>query len=88
LAFGAALLVVSRVCLRGALREAGRRVDAADYADEVVSLLTDPGALAAKSAASRALAARHTWDAVVERWDALLGHLLGVKNADLLAPAA
>jgi len=29
LAFGAAFLVISRFCLRGALRDTGRRIDAA-----------------------------------------------------------
>jgi glycosyltransferase involved in cell wall biosynthesis len=58
--------------------EDGRRVDARDYADVVVALMTDPDLWAKASRDSRALAEQHTWSAVVERWLAMLEMLSGV----------
>lgn len=58
--------------------EDGSRISAADYAEEVVTLMTDPAAWAAASRASRALAEQHTWQAVVDRWLAMLEMLSGV----------
>lgn len=58
--------------------EEGMRVDAQDYADVVVELLTDDAAWDAASRKSRALAERHTWRHVTDRWLALVGQLSGV----------
>jgi len=58
--------------------EDGTRVGADDYAEEVVELVTDPAAWDRASRASRALAERNTWSAVVDRWCALVDQLMGV----------
>lgn len=56
----------------------GARIGAADYAREVVELMSDPEKLAAASRASRALAEQHSWQAVVDRWLLMLEQLAGV----------
>ncbi len=53
-----------------------RRVDARDWADVVIDILRDRGRWEAMSAASRALAEKHTWDAVVDKWEAMLSGLV------------
>jgi glycosyltransferase involved in cell wall biosynthesis len=53
----------------------GRRVDAQDYADIVLDLLRDPELWAKASRASRKLAEQHTWAAVIDKWDQMLGML-------------
>lgn len=58
--------------------EDGVRVDAGDYADAVVEVMTDPDRWAEASRKSRALAEKHTWDRVVERWLAMVDQLAGV----------
>lgn len=58
--------------------EEGTRIGPADYAREVVELMSDPAKLAAASAASRALAAEHTWQHVVDRWLAMVEQLTAV----------
>lgn len=58
--------------------EDGVRVDADDYADAVVEVMTDPDRWAEASRKARALAEQHTWQRVVERWLALVEQLSGV----------
>jgi glycosyltransferase involved in cell wall biosynthesis len=52
------------------------RVDAQDYADAVIELMREPQKWTAASAASRKVAARHTWDAMSARFEAMLGDLV------------
>ena len=59
------------------------RVDAQDWADVVLDLFRDPEAWARASQASRRLAEQHTWSAVVDRWDALVGMLAGAEAVAL-----
>lgn len=59
----------------------GRRIDAQDYAEIVLDLLRDPELWAKASRASRRLAERHTWAAVIDKWDAMLGMLAEGEKA-------
>lgn len=54
---------------------AERRVDAQDWADVVADLMLDEGKWTAASRKSRALAKRHTWDAVLANWAKMLATL-------------
>lgn len=56
------------------------RVDAQDWADEVVALMKSPKRWKAASKASRALAEQHDWSTVIERWDRLLSTLVAGMN--------
>jgi glycosyltransferase involved in cell wall biosynthesis len=55
----------------------GYRVDAQDWAGVVLDLMNDPDALAKASQASERLAEQHSWSAVVDRWDQMIGMLAG-----------
>lgn len=59
----------------------GRRIDAQDYADVVLELLRDPEAWAKASRDSRKLAEQHTWAAVIDKWNAMLGMLSAQEKA-------
>jgi glycosyltransferase involved in cell wall biosynthesis len=58
--------------------ENGTRVSANDYADAVIELMENSDLWAKASRDSRALAEKHSWDAVVQRWLALVDQLAGV----------
>lgn len=55
--------------------EAERRITAADYAAVVVELMQDPAKWAEASKKARALAERHTWSVVLDKWEAMLAAL-------------
>lgn len=57
------------------LPEYERRVDAQDWADVVVELMRDETMWLEASRKARALAEKHTWDAVIEKWEAMLAQL-------------
>ena len=60
----------------GAFRaDMGRRIDAGDWAEVVIELMTDERAWKRASRKARALAERHTWDAVLDRWEGMLAGL-------------
>lgn len=61
----------------GALNAAGepQRVRYEDWATEVVSLLTDEDRYEKASTAGIAVAAEHTWDKALDRWDSMLAGL-------------
>lgn len=64
-------------CLRASYGDGDlARVTAQDWADQVVAVMNDEARWQAQSAASRALAERHTWDSVVDRVDGLLAALV------------
>jgi glycosyltransferase involved in cell wall biosynthesis len=52
-----------------------RRIDSRDWADAVVEILKDPEKRAEMGRRSRALAEHHTWTAVLDRWEEMLGRL-------------
>jgi glycosyltransferase involved in cell wall biosynthesis len=56
--------------------EAERRIDAADWADVVAELMTDPEKWSEASRKARALAEKHTWQNVIEKWDAMIRDLV------------
>ncbi len=59
-----------------------RRVDAQDYAAVVVELMRDRDKWEEASRKARALAEKHTWDIVCDRWEEMLSKLMeGVKVA-------
>lgn len=63
-----------------------RRYDAQDWAEAVVQLMEDPEKWGEASRAARALAERHTWDAVVGKWQEMLVAIeAGVKPAEAVA---
>lgn len=57
------------------LKRAERRCDAQDWAERVAEVMEDPERWAALSRASRALAERHSWANVIERWEGMLNAL-------------
>jgi glycosyltransferase involved in cell wall biosynthesis len=62
--------------------QAGRRFDSQDWAENISVIIKDPQRWQAMSRKSRALAERHTWQAVVDRWEAMLETLVtGVRAA-------
>lgn len=58
-----------------------RRIDAEDWAAPIVELMTDKDKWREASQKARALAERHTWDAVVDKWGTMLNSLTAVKEA-------
>lgn len=52
-----------------------RRLDAQDWADHVVEIMTDPERWREMSERSVALAEKHTWAAVVDKWEEMLRSL-------------
>lgn len=58
-----------------------RRYDAQDWAEAVIQLMRDEDKWREASRKARALAERHTWDAVLDRWDAMLRSLVGEEVA-------
>jgi len=64
------------------------RVDAQDWADEVVALMKSPKRWKAASRASRALAEQWDWSRVVDNWDRLLGTLTAMPASGEDAAAA
>ena len=63
------------------LAAAERRVEAADYAREVVRLMTKPKAWATASKAARHLAEKNTWEDVIGSWLLMLDALAASKEA-------
>ena len=61
------------------------RVDAQDWADVVVSIMKDTKKWRAMSKAGRELAEKHTWAAVIDRWETLLQTLLAQLRAKAAA---
>ena len=49
-----------------------RRVEAGDYADAVIRLMTDPKHYARERKKAQRMAAKHTWKKCIERWERLL----------------
>lgn len=52
-----------------------RRIDAEDYADVVVKLMTDPKFYALQRRKAQRMAAKHTWRSCLARWNAMLERL-------------
>lgn len=61
------------------------RIDAKDWADAAVNLMQHPRKWAAASKKSQALAAKHTWTAMLDRWEAMLEDLIGKFRAQIAA---
>lgn len=59
-----------------------RRLDAADWADVVLQLMRDPEAWASASGMARRVAEKHTWQRVVDKFDAMLLECAGVALGD------
>ena len=54
---------------------AERRIEAEDYSDVVVKLMTDPKFYALQRRKAQRMAAKHTWRACIQRWNAMLERL-------------